>query len=102
MQFGPSHSAPRAISSYFASSSRDCSNQSGARLFKSVLHTALVNVSTGNTSQVAKVLFDEGEEISLISNKLARTLDAKLVFRLMELDLLPLTANKLLQLKYLL
>ena len=46
---------------------------------KSVLRTALVNVSTGNTSQAAKVFFDEGAEISLISSKLARTLDAKLV-----------------------
>ena len=45
---------------------------------KSVLRTILADVKTDHVSQTAKILFDEGSEISLISSRLARSLEAKL------------------------
>ena len=82
MQFGPARSASCSISSYFASSCSDCSNYSSTRLFVH-LQEVSSSYSLGQCQHWEHITSCQGcslgTEISLISSKLARTLDANLV-----------------------
>ena len=46
---------------------------------RSIVRTALVEVHTNSISQVARVLFDEGAEIPMITRRLLNNLKAKLI-----------------------